>query len=72
MSFNNKVDYMPNQPFANVGIDPSENQHKSFQKRKWQILIATFLLILIIANAVIWSRAPIYQSQAILHFSYSR
>ena len=71
MSFNNKVDYMPNQPFANVGIDPSEDQHKSFQKRKWQILIATFLLILIIANSVIWSRAPIYQSQAILHFSYT-
>ena len=71
MSFNNKVDYMPNQPFSNVGIDPSETQHKSFQKRKWQVFIATFLLILIVANAVIWSRAPIYQSQAILHFSYT-
>jgi succinoglycan biosynthesis transport protein ExoP len=71
MSFNNKVDYMPNQPFSNVGIDPSDSQHKSFQKRKWQVLIGTFLLILIVANAVIWSRAPTYQSQAILHFSYT-
>lgn len=71
MSFNNKVDYMPNQPFSSATIDPSDYQHKSFQKRKWQVLIATFLLILIIANAVIWSRAPTYQSQAILHFSYT-
>ena len=71
MSFNNKVDYMPNQPFSSATIDPSDYQHKSFQKRKWQVLIATFLLILIIANAVIWSRAPMYQSQAILHFSYT-
>lgn len=62
---------MPNQPFSNAGIDPSDYQHKGFQKRKWQVLIGTFLLILIIANAVIWSQEKIYQSQAILHFSYT-
>lgn len=71
MSFDNKVDYMPNQPYSANGIDPSEAQHKSFQKLKWQVLVGTFLLILIIANAVIWNQAPIYQSQAILHFSYT-
>ena len=71
MSFDNKVDYMPNHPFTNAGIDPSEFRHKTFQKRKWQILIATFLLILITANAVIWIQPPLYQSQAILHFSYA-
>jgi succinoglycan biosynthesis transport protein ExoP len=71
MSFDNKVDYMPNHPFTNAGIDPSEFQHKTFQKRKWQMLIATFLLILITANAVIWIQPPLYQSQAILHFSYA-
>ena len=71
MSFSNKVDYMPNQPFSNTGIDPEYVQHKKFQKRKWQVLIGTFLLILIAANAVIWSQEKIYQSQAIIHFSYT-
>ncbi|MFT6993010.1 MAG: hypothetical protein ACJASL_005011 [Paraglaciecola sp.] len=71
MSFDNKIDYMPNQPFPDSGTDPSDSLHKSFQKRKWQVLIGTFLFILIVANAVVWSQAPTYQSQAILHFSYS-
>lgn len=71
MSFNNKVDYIPNQPFSGAPIDPSDSQHQHFQKRKWQILIGTFLAILIIANALIWSQAKNYQSQAILHFSYT-
>jgi uncharacterized protein involved in exopolysaccharide biosynthesis len=71
MSFDSKVDYIPSHPFTNAAIDPSEFQHKIFQKRKWQVLIATFLLILITANAVIWIQSPIYQSQAILHFSYA-
>lgn len=62
---------MPNQPFSSAGIDHSDAQHKSFQKRKWQVLIGTFLLILITANAVIWSQAKTFQSQAILHFSYA-
>jgi uncharacterized protein involved in exopolysaccharide biosynthesis len=70
MSFNNKVDYMPNQPYPNAGIDTSNTEHKLIQKRKWQVLIGTFLLVLICANAAIWSQAPVYQSQATLHFSY--
>jgi succinoglycan biosynthesis transport protein ExoP len=70
MSFNNKVDYMPNQQFSGVGIDASDVEHKQIQKRKWQVLIGTFLLVLIIANALIWGQVPVYQSQAILHFSY--
>lgn len=70
MSFNNKVDYMPNQAFSSASIDPSDAEHKLFQKRKWQVLIGTFLLVLICANVVIWSQAPVYQSQSILHFSY--
>lgn len=61
---------MPNQPFSNVGINQSDAQYKSFQKRKWQVLMVTFLLVLIAANAVIWSQSAIYQSQAILLFSY--
>jgi uncharacterized protein involved in exopolysaccharide biosynthesis len=70
MSFNNKVDYMPNQPFYSAGVDISDAEHKLFQKRKWQVLIGTFLLVLICANAAIWSQAPVFQSQSVLHFSY--
>jgi succinoglycan biosynthesis transport protein ExoP len=70
MSFNNKVDYMPNQQFSGVGIDASNVEHKQIQKRQWQVLIGTFLLVLMITNALIWSQAPVYQSQSILHFSY--
>jgi hypothetical protein len=34
-------------------------------------LINTFLLILIIANIIIWSQPATYQSQSMLHFSYA-
>jgi succinoglycan biosynthesis transport protein ExoP len=70
MSFNNKVDYMPNQSFSGVGSDASDVDHKRIQKRKWQVLIGIFLLVLIIANIFTWSQAPVFQSQSILHFSY--
>ncbi|AGH47689.1 tyrosine-type recombinase/integrase [Paraglaciecola psychrophila] len=70
MSFNNKIDYMPNQPFSGVGTNASDVEHKRIQKRRWQVLIGMFLLVLIITNALIWSQAPVYQSQSILHFSY--
>jgi succinoglycan biosynthesis transport protein ExoP len=70
MSFNNKIDYMPNQPISGVGTDAFDLEHKRIQKRRWQVLIGMFLLVLIITNALIWSQAPVYQSQSILHFSY--
>jgi succinoglycan biosynthesis transport protein ExoP len=70
MSFNNKIDYMPNHPFSGVGTDASDLEHKRIQKRRWQVLIGMFLLVLIITNVLIWSQAPVYQSQSILHFSY--
>ena len=71
MFLDNTVDYMPNQAFANTAIAPSDCQHKKFQKRKWQVLMGTFLIILITANVVIWSQSLIYQSQSMLHFSYA-
>jgi uncharacterized protein involved in exopolysaccharide biosynthesis len=71
MSLDNTVDYIPNQAFANIAIDPSDCQHKKFQKRKWQVLMGTFLIILITANAIIWSQSLTYQSQSMLHFSYA-
>jgi succinoglycan biosynthesis transport protein ExoP len=71
MSLDNTVDYIPNQAFANIAIDPSDGQHKNFQKRKWQVLMGTFLIILITDNAIIWSQSLTYQSQSMLHFSYA-
>jgi len=61
---------MPNHPFSGVGTDASDLEHKRIQKRRWQVLIGMFLLVLIITNVLIWSQAPVYQSQSILHFSY--
>lgn len=72
MAFDNKVDYMPNQSFSNGNGEAAHIEHKILQKRKWQVLIMTFLLILVAANAFIWSQSPVYQSQAILHFSYDK
>ncbi|MEP0175694.1 MAG: hypothetical protein ABJH28_16800 [Paraglaciecola sp.] len=70
MAFNNKLDYIPNQPFSGSSQYMSDLERKKFQTRKWQVLIGTFCLLMVISNIVIWSQAAVYQSQAILHFSY--
>lgn len=62
---------MPNQGYMDANTDLAEAQQQRFQKHKWQVLIGTFLLVLIVANAVIWSQPKIFQSQTTLHFSYS-
>lgn len=71
MAFNNKLDYIPNQPFSGNSQPMLDLEHKKFQTRKWQVLIATFCLLMVITNIIIWSQPAIYQSQAILHFSYA-
>ena len=71
MSFNNKVDYIPNQPFSVLPQDTSDTEHKQFQKHRWQVLVGVFLALMIVANAIIWTQPATYQSQAILHFSYA-
>lgn len=62
---------MPSQGYMDGDTALAEAQQKRFQKHKWQVLFGTFLLVLIVANAVIWSQAQVYQSQTTLHFSYS-
>ena len=70
MPFSNKVDYIPNMPSG--GYDPlAAQEQKKVQKKRWQVLVGVFLFVLTIANIFIWSRAPEYQSQAIMHFSYT-
>ena len=70
MSFKNKVDVLP--PMyskADDGINSSRDV-ENLQKQRWWVLLGTFLLLFILANIYIWSRPEIYQSKAILHFSY--
>lgn len=71
MTQDRHFDYIPNQPFPNTDKDTGEVQHKNFQKQKWQVLMGSFLLILITANVVIWGQPLTYQTQSILHFSYA-
>ena len=71
MLLDSTVDYIPNRSFPNAEIDPSDSVLRMFQKRKWQVLISTFLLTLLTANIVIWSQSATYQSQSMLHFSYA-
>jgi len=71
MSFDKEVEHIPEPASHGLGLDDSEVKYKLFQKRKWQLTIGTFLLVLILANTVIWNQAPIYQSQSTLSLSYS-
>ncbi|MGS2720985.1 hypothetical protein [Paraglaciecola aestuariivivens] len=71
MAFNKQVDYIPNQAYAGDNLDFSAAQDRRFQSQKWRIFIGTFLLVLIVANLVIWTLPPLYQSQSSLHFSYA-
>jgi len=66
----NKVDYIPNMP--NGGYDPiAAQEQQKIQTKRWQVLAGTFLFVMILANLFIWTRAPEYQSQAIMHFAYT-
>ncbi|WP_166422137.1 hypothetical protein [Paraglaciecola sp. 20A4] len=70
MPFSNKVDYIPN--MSGGGYDPlAVQEQKKVQTRRWQVLVGVFLFVLTIANIFIWSRAPEFRSQAIMHFAYT-
>lgn len=72
MSFSENVEVMPPQ-FSAGEQDPSTaKEAKKLQKQKWLVLTATFLIVIIIGLAWVWARSPIYQSQAIIHFSYAQ
>lgn len=72
MAFNDNVEVIPPQ-FGGGGTDPMAAQEaKTLQKQKWWVLLGTFVLVLTVACVWIWSREPVFQSQAILHFSYAQ
>jgi succinoglycan biosynthesis transport protein ExoP len=71
MSLTNKVDYLPKMPGAGEDVQLAVNAAKKRQQQKWQILVASFLLVAVLANIFIWSRPAIFESQALIHFSNS-
>ncbi|WJG09417.1 tyrosine-type recombinase/integrase [Aliiglaciecola sp. LCG003] len=72
MSFSENVEVIPSQNGAGSSDQIATQEAKRLQKQKWWVLTATFLVIFVTAMIWIWSRAPIYQSQAIIHFSYAQ
>jgi succinoglycan biosynthesis transport protein ExoP len=66
-----KIDYLPKDRFVD-GSNQEHDKHAHIrQKRKWQILLVTFLSTAMLINLLVWLRPPIYQSQAILQFTSS-
>ena len=45
---------------------------KKLQKLKWLSLSVTFFVVLLIGLLWTWLRPPVYQSEALIHFSYSQ
>jgi succinoglycan biosynthesis transport protein ExoP len=70
MAFSNKVDVLPQQYAMGDDQHQSEQQAKGLQRQRWRVLIVSFLVVLVAALGWIWSRPEIFQSQAIIHFSY--
>ncbi|MDO6694304.1 hypothetical protein Q4574_13500 [Aliiglaciecola sp. 3_MG-2023] len=72
MSFSENVEVIPPQFGTDSSDRRSEEESKKLQKQKWWVLSLSFLLVFVVAMIWIWSRSPIYQSQAIIHFSYAQ
>lgn len=72
MAFNDKVDVTPSQFVAGNTDLHAEEKAKKLQQQKWLVLLFTFLLVFAASLGWIWSRDEVYQSQAIVHFSYAQ
>lgn len=70
MSFRSKVDVLPPMYSKQGDGVNSSAETAELQKQRWWVLLGTFMLVLILANIYVWSRPEIYQSKAIIHFSY--
>lgn len=71
MAFSDNVEVI-SPSFGNDGQDRvSALESKKLQKQKWLVLALSFLIVSVIGLVWVWSRPPIYQSQAIIHFSYA-
>lgn len=71
MAFSENVEVISPQFGGDNSDQRVAEEAKKLQKHKWLVLSMTFLVVLVVALIWVWSRPPIYQSQAILHFSYA-
>jgi polysaccharide biosynthesis transport protein len=60
-----RVDFLPYQ--NELGVEASQGLR---QRRQWQIFCAVFVVVMLVANVVLWNRAAVYHSQALLQVSY--
>lgn len=72
MTFKDKVEVFSPDHAGHYAQSDDSPSLKSQQKQKWKVLIGTFLMVAIIGLIWVWARPAIYQSQAILHFSYTQ
>ena len=72
MSFNDNVKVTPSQFVAGNIDSQAEQDAKALQTQKWWVLGITFLVVLVVGMIWVWTRSPVYQSQAIIHFSYGQ
>lgn len=71
MAFSENVEVISPQFGGDNSDQRNAEEAKKLQKHKWLVLTITFLTVLVAGLVFVWSRPPIYQSQAILHFSYA-
>ncbi len=72
MSFEENVEVLPPN-FGGPQTDQNQvKEAKALQKQKWIVLTSVFTLVMVIGLGWVWSRPAIYQSQAIIHFSYAQ
>lgn len=71
MAFSENVEVISPQFGGDNSNQQQAEEAKKLQKHKWLVLTITFVVVLGAALTWVWSRPPIYQSQAILHFSYA-
>lgn len=69
MAFGGKVDVIS--PIYSDNSEQDNEQHIiALQRKKWRVLGISFITVLVLLLIGVWSRPAIYQSQALLHFSY--
>ena len=67
---NEKVEVYPAGFATGHPSQDDTEQNNKVQRQRWWILAGTFLVILLPAFLYIWTRPAVYQSQALIHFSY--
>ncbi len=70
MQANSRIDVLPG-PYA-TATETLSGGDPRITRQRWRLLLATFLVTTIIGLGYVWLRAPLYQSYAILHLSYSQ